>query len=169
MIPDERECIELLKRAGCGENVIRHIREVTRLAVKMAERCGADVNLVRAGAMLHDIGRGRTHGIEHGVVGAQMLREWGYPEELARIVERHIGAGIDEEEAEKLGLPRKNYIPETLEEKIVAEADNYAGEGEDGIRRLAERLLRKGSKKGYERVLRLHEEMKRCIPEDELL
>ncbi len=168
-IPDENECVELLKRAGCEENVIRHVKAVTRLAVKMAEKCGANVELVRAGAMLHDIGRGKTHGIEHGVVGAQMLREWGYTEELARIVERHIGAGIDENEAEKLGLPKKSYIPETIEEKIVAEADNYAGEGEEGIKRIAERLIKKGNKRAAKRVLRLHEEMKRCIPEEDLL
>ena len=168
-IPDEQECIELLKKAGCEDNVIEHVKSVARLAVKMAERCGADVELVRAGALLHDIGRGKTHGIDHAVVGAQMLREWGYPEELVRIVERHIGAGIDENEAEKLGLPKKSYIPETIEEKIVAEADNYAGEGEDGIKRLAERLVKKGNKRAAERVLKLHEEMKRCIPEEELL
>ena len=169
MIPDEKECIALLKKAGCEENVIDHVKTVADLAVKMAEKCGANVELVRAGALLHDIGRGKTHGIEHAVVGAQLLREWGYPEMLVRIVERHIGAGIDEEEAEKLGLPKKSYIPETLEEKIVAEADNYAGEGEEGIKRLAQRLIKKGSERAAERVLKLHEEMERCIPEDYLL
>ncbi len=163
MIPDEEECMALLKRAGCEENVIRHVKAVAALAVKMAERCGADVELVRAGALLHDIGRGKTHGIEHAVVGAQMLREWGYPEELARIVERHIGAGITAEEAKALGLPERDYIPETLEEKIVAEADNYAGEGEDGIRALSERLRKRRNPDAAERVISLHEEMKGCI------
>ena len=169
MYPDENECLELLKKAGCEENVIEHVKMVAELAVAMAEKCGADVELVRAGALLHDIGRGKTHGIDHAVVGAEMLRKWGYPEELVRIVERHIGAGIDEKEAEKLGLPVKSYIPETMEEKIVAEADNYAGEGEDGIRSLAERLIKKGSPEAAKRVLRLHEEMKPCIPEEYLL
>ncbi len=164
MYPDENECIELLKRAGCEDNVIAHVREVASLAVKMAERCGANVELVRAGALLHDIGRGKTHGIEHAVVGAELLREWGYPEELALIVERHIGAGIDRDGALKLGLPPKDYIPETPEQKIVAEADNYAGEGETGIKRLAEKLRKKGDVRAAERVTALHEELKHCIP-----
>ncbi len=161
--PDEKECMELLKRAGCRGPVIRHVLQVSALAVKMAEKCGADVELVRAGALLHDIGRGKTHGIEHAVVGAALLREWGYPEELVRIVERHIGAGITADEAERIGLPKKDYIPETLEERIVTEADNYAGEGEEGIKRLAERLRKKGNPGAAERVLALHNQMKRCL------
>ena len=40
------------------------------------------------------------------------------------IIERHIGAGIPKEEAVGLGLPEKDYIPVTIEEKIVAHADN---------------------------------------------
>ena len=51
-------------------------------------------------------------------------REYGYPEEVQNIVERHIGAGLSEDEAIKLGLPKKSYIPQTIEEKIVAHADN---------------------------------------------
>ena len=43
---------------------------------------------------------------------------------MLNIIERHIGAGITESEAEKLGLPKKSYVPETIEEKIVAHADN---------------------------------------------
>ncbi len=167
MYPDENECMELLRRAGCEDNVIEHVKQVASLAVKMAERCGANVELVRAGALLHDIGRGRTHGIEHAIVGAGLLREWGYPEELVLIVERHIGAGIDREGAEHLGLPPKDYIPRSLEEKIVAEADNYAGEGEKGIKEFAERLRKKGDERAAERVRALHEELKDCIPEEE--
>ena len=37
------------------------------------------------------------------------------------IIERHIGAGITEEEAVNLGLPKKSYLPETLEEKALIE------------------------------------------------
>ncbi len=55
---------------------------------------------------------------------AKIVREYGYPEEVQNIVERHIGAGLSEDEAIKLGLPKKSYIPQTIEEKIVAHADN---------------------------------------------
>jgi len=101
---------------------------VTRLAVEMAERLRSrgvevDVRLVEAGALLHDIGRSRTHDADHSAVGGRMIREMGLPEELARIVDRHIGAGIPRAEARKLGLPKGVYVPKTLEEKLVAYAD----------------------------------------------
>jgi hypothetical protein len=35
-------------------------------------------------------------------------------------VERHIGAGIPATEAERLGLPKRGYLPQIFEEKIVS-------------------------------------------------
>ena len=101
---------------------------MAKLALEMAGRLRArdlevDVELVEAGALLHDIGRGRVHDASHSAVGGRMIRELGLPEELARIVDRHIGAGIPKAEARKLGLPKGVYTPETLEEKLVAYAD----------------------------------------------
>ena len=55
--------------------------------------------------------------------GVEIARELGLPEPLVHIIERHIGAGIPMDEARELGLPESQYIPETLEEKIVAYAD----------------------------------------------
>jgi len=81
------------------------------------------MRLVEAGALLHDIGRSRTHDVDHAIVGAEIAREMGMPEELVNIIEAHIGAGIPADEAVELGLPEKHYFAETLEEKIVAYAD----------------------------------------------
>jgi uncharacterized protein len=39
------------------------------------------------------------------------------------VIERHAGGGISKEEAKKLGWPARNYLPKTLEEKIVCYAD----------------------------------------------
>jgi uncharacterized protein len=52
-----------------------------------------------------------------------MARRLGMPMELAHIIERHVGAGLTPEEANRNNLPRGSYIPETLEEKIVCYAD----------------------------------------------
>ena len=82
-----------------------------------------DHKLIEAGAMLHDIGRSQTHDVDHAAVGGKIVRELGIYELVARIVDRHIGAGIPQDEAKELGLPPGQYMPETLEEKIVCYAD----------------------------------------------
>ena len=93
-----------------------------------------DIRLVESGALLHDIGRSRSHEVDHAARGAEIARELGLPERLVHIIERHIGAGIPAEEAQQLGLPEGHYIPETLEEKIVAYADKLiSGRLEVGI------------------------------------
>lgn len=122
------KALSILKNL-CSENVVEHCLAVSEYAYELAlaiknKGYEVDVELVRLGGLLHDIGRSRTHGIEHGVVGAEILRELGFDEKLALIAERHIGAGITKEEAIELGLPPKDYLPITLEEKIVAHADN---------------------------------------------
>jgi len=128
-IPTRKECIGILLEAGTPEKVIKHCIAVSRYALCLAKKAAGkgnniNIKLVEAGSLLHDIGRSKTHGVEHGVVGAEIIRGLGFPEELALIVERHVGAGIPKSEAESLGLPPKDYLPLTPEEKIVAHADN---------------------------------------------
>ncbi len=117
--------LEILKKEKTPENVISHSIAVYKKAITIAANFeNADEDLIKKGALLHDIGRSKTHGIEHAVMGAKIVKDYGYSTEVQNIVERHIGAGITEDEAVKLGLPKKSYIPQTLEEKIVAHADN---------------------------------------------
>jgi uncharacterized protein len=125
---DFERALSILKEL-CPKNVVEHCLAVSDYAYELAlaiknNGYDVDVELVRLGGLLHDIGRSKTHGIEHGVVGAEILRDLGFDERLALIAERHIGAGITKEEAIELGLPPKDYLPVTLEEKIVAHADN---------------------------------------------
>jgi len=124
--------IELLRKENTPENVIEHSKAVCRKAMKIAANFdNADTDLIRKGALLHDIGRSRTHGITHAVEGVEIARKYGYGEDVLNIIERHIGAGITAEEAVKLGLPEKSYLPQTLEEKIVAHADNLISGSEE--------------------------------------
>jgi uncharacterized protein len=58
------------------------------------------------------------------VAGVAIARNLGLPEKLVNIIECHIGAGITAREAARLGLPEKDYLPGTAEEKIVSYADN---------------------------------------------
>lgn len=117
--------IELLRHMQCPENVIEHCIAVCRKSVKIASNFdNVDMDLLKKGAILHDIGRCQTHGIHHAVKGAEIAKKLNYSEDVCNIIERHVGAGITENEAIELGLPKKSYIPQTLEEKIVAHADN---------------------------------------------
>ena len=119
------EEIEILKKEKTPQNVIDHSIAVCEKAQRIALNFPkADKELIRKGALLHDIGRSRTHGIRHAVVGCKIAREYGYSKDVLNIIERHIGAGITKEESSALGLFEKSYVPQSHEEKIVAHADN---------------------------------------------
>ncbi|WP_421078374.1 TIGR00295 family protein [Methanothermococcus sp. Ax23] len=126
--PEFKKSYALLSKL-CEKNVVMHCLAVSvytyELGLKIKNK-GHNINLELAviGALLHDIGRCKTHGIEHGIEGGKILRKYNFNEELALIAERHIGAGIPKNEAVELGLPPRDYIPLTLEEKLVAHCDN---------------------------------------------
>lgn len=124
--------IEILKKVNCPENVINHSKAVCKKALEMSKDFNdVDKELIKTGALLHDIGRSKTHGIIHAIEGAKIAKELGFDERVCNIIERHIGAGIDENEAVKLNLPKKSYVPQTLEEKIVAHSDNLISGSEE--------------------------------------
>ncbi len=164
MTPEE--AIRLLREAGCSPDIIEHCQMVAEYAREIAEqynsRCGhdrpADIELVTIGALLHDIGRARSHRVKHVVIGAEIARSFGLDERIVRIIERHIGAGIPKHEAAKLGFPKKDYMPETIEEMIVAHADNLVDGTtrisiDERIRRMKRRRFRRDAIK---RMTRLH-------------
>ena len=130
-LPDYATCIKLLLHNSTPCNVINHVIFTAQTALEISRYLKMnDINInceiVLAGSMIHDLGRCETHQLDHGVVGAQILREMDFPEVLAQIAENHLFAGISTEEAGEFGLPAKNYIPSTLEEKIITYADNIS-------------------------------------------
>ena len=166
-IPSPGQCLQMLKDAGCSEDVIRHCKTVRRLAVKIAKRAHANVELVEAGALLHDIGRSKTQGIMHGVEGAKIAAQLGLSPKLVLIIERHLGAGIPLEEAVALGLPPKDYTPVTLEEKIVAHADNLIeNDQKHPIEVEVEKAFMRGQRKHAERLMHLHRELSKLCGMD---
>lgn len=155
----EEDCIGLLRRAGCSDGVIAHCRAVRDLALAYASDPLVDRDLVETGAFLHDIGRGVTHDLRHAEAGGDICRASGLDEAVAAIVERHIGAGLTADECSLLGLIPRDCMPRTLEEKIVAHADNLV----KGTRTIAleERLQHAIAlpKKQRKRIRRLMQEM----------
>lgn len=152
------EAISLLKKEGCSESVIKHSLTVSKNAKKIAEKIKAnsydiDVKFVEIASLLHDIGRSRTHGINHGIEGSKILRKI-YPE-FSRVCETHIGAGLDKKEAASLGLPAKDYLPKNLEEKVIAHADNIiAGDKVVNIEETIKKLM-KGLGKEHPAITRV--------------
>jgi uncharacterized protein len=134
-----------------------------RLASELRSRGhDVDVGLVEVGALLHDLGRARTHGVDHGVVGGEMARGRGLPEALVRVIERHIGAGIPADEAAAQGLPARDFVPVTLEERLVAYADKLTDRGVevDFEVTLGQYVAEHGERSPVvERMRGLHEEM----------
>ncbi|MEU4424031.1 HDIG domain-containing metalloprotein [Actinoplanes sp. NPDC024001] len=90
-----------------------------------------DLELVRAGCLLHDIGvyrlRESDHYIRHGVLGEELLRELGLPEELVRFCSHHTGVGLTRDDVLRQGLPLPagDYVAETDEEHLVMYADKF--------------------------------------------
>jgi uncharacterized protein len=149
-LPSAEQALKLLSQNGCSPQVIKHCKTVAAIATKIAKACqerglNVDSKLVKIGALLHDIGRSKTHTVDHVIIGAKIAKSLGLPKPVISIIERHVGGGISADEAEKLGWPVKSYIPQTLEEKIVTYADKLVEAGrrapiEQSIRKLTREL-----------------------------
>ena len=99
-----------------------------------------------------------------------MLRARGMDDAVVAIVERHIGAGLTAEEAAALGLPRKDYMPTTLAEKIVSQADNLIEEVRMPLAKAIKRATDRNMNALADRMERLHRELSQlcCIDIDEI-
>lgn len=172
-LPSRRQAWERLAAAAPPAWVLDHCRCVEALAVAMAQRAQArelvvDADLVARGALLHDIGRSKSQGVDHAHLGAGMLRAPPrMPEALARIVETHTGAGLTAQEAAAAGLPPLDYIPRTLEQRIVAHADNlYSGDKRLRLDQVLAKYQAKGLTDAAARIQALHEELGRLLDTD---
>jgi len=150
VIPDEAAALRLHEKYGSDERIVRHCQAVTKVALLLTEALAArnvavDKRAIAAGALLHDIGRTRTHEVQHGYVGAELLSAEGVDEVVLEIVRKHVGAGISKQEALTLGFPKGDYVPRTLEEKVVCFSDKMVSS--DSVRPFEEevrRFVRKG-------------------------
>jgi uncharacterized protein (TIGR00295 family) len=152
MIPDTEHGLALHKKYGSNDRVVSHCRacaEISRLLSAKAIQQGhkVDEEATVAAALLHDIGRSRTQLVTHGYVGAGILEKEGIDGVVVEIVRRHVGAGISAEEAASLGFPPGDYVPRTLEQKIVCFADKML-DGEKA--RPFEEEVKRFTKKGHD-------------------
>ena len=122
------------------EILITHSQSVKDLALNVAKQhpqWHVDLKIIEEGAMLHDIGiflcnapkilcTGTHLYIEHGYLGGRILRDENLPL-YANIAERHTGSGLTENQIreQNLPLPHQNFLPLSLEEKIICYADKF--------------------------------------------
>ena len=127
------------------DNELRHIlivhsQSVAHKALQIVSlhpELNIDRQFIEEAAMLHDIGIIKTnapgikcYGTEpyicHGILGAEMLRVEGFPRH-ARVCERHTGAGLSLNDivSQNLPLPHRDFLPETIEEKLICYADKF--------------------------------------------
>lgn len=121
------ESIKLLAEYGKGAAWVRHCLAVADSASKLGfvldSRYAIDHHYLWSAALLHDIGRCVTHDpIMHGVEGYNLLMKLGHNRE-AFVCSSHILFGLEASEALQFGLPAHDFIPRTIEQRIVPLVD----------------------------------------------
>ena len=78
-------------RYSYGQNLIMHTQEETQIGIVLAKEIGADVNVVRLGCLLHDIGKVVTEGDEgtHVEKGVQLAKKFGISEKVINCIAEH--------------------------------------------------------------------------------
>lgn len=119
--------------------VFTHCQIVAEIAQQIIaeKKLVISTELVSAGALLHDIGAYQfidNHGnfdhknyYKHALAGYTLLKKENFPEEICLIVQRHFGVGLTSEDIllQRLDLPKNDYRPKTIEERLVLYADKF--------------------------------------------
>ncbi|MDE2037620.1 MAG: ribonuclease Y [Patescibacteria group bacterium] len=100
-------------RTSYGQNVLQHSVEMAHIAGMIAEELGANVQVAKAGALLHDIGKALDHEVAgtHVEIGRRILQKFGAPEDIIKAMQAH----------------HEEYPYETIESRIVQTADAISG------------------------------------------
>jgi ribonuclease Y len=112
--PDILKLLGRLKfRTSYGQNQLDHAVETAHLAGILAAELGANIQVAKAGALLHDLGKAVDHEVEgpHALIGADLARRYGVPAPIVNCIAAHHG------EAEY----------ESLEAIVVEAADAISG------------------------------------------
>jgi len=92
-LPAEIVCLlgRFKYRYSYGQNMIQHTMEETKVGVEIARQIGADVNIVKLGCLLHDVGKILTDWEEgtHVERGVQLAKKFGLPEKVVNCIAEH--------------------------------------------------------------------------------
>jgi ribonuclease Y len=78
-------------RTSYGQNQLDHAVETAHLAGIMASELGANVQMAKTGALLHDLGKAVDHEVEgpHALIGADLARRYGVSPAIVNCIEAH--------------------------------------------------------------------------------
>jgi uncharacterized protein len=144
MIPDITQIEQLHRRYAVNDKVFKIVYEHCQIIAEIASWCVAknklavNEEILTAGCLLHDIGTyalfnedakitNRHNYLQHTILGAALLREEGFDERLSAMVRTHGLMGLSEQEitANGFGMPRTDYLPVTLEARLLCYADRF--------------------------------------------
>ncbi len=78
-------------RTSYGQNQHAHAIETAHIAGMIAMELGADVNIAKAGGLLHDLGKAIDHNVEgtHAVIGADFVKRYGGNDAVVNCIAAH--------------------------------------------------------------------------------
>src|SRR3990167_7787926 len=116
-------------RTSYGQNVLQHSIEMAHLAGMLATELGADVNVSKTAALLHDIGKAMDHEIQgsHVEIGKRILEKFGVDKKIILAAIAHHG----------------DYPYETLESIVVQTAEAISASRPGARRDTLENYLRR--------------------------
>jgi ribonucrease Y len=116
-------------RTSYGQNVLQHSVEMAHIAGMLAEELDGDVQVAKAGALVHDIGKAVDHEIQgtHVEIGRRILQKFGADEKIIQAMQAH----------------HEEYPYETIESIIVQVADSISGSRPGARRDTIENYLKR--------------------------
>ncbi|NHJ12626.1 MAG: HD domain-containing protein [Candidatus Thorarchaeota archaeon] len=144
-----------------GAHEFEHIKRVYGIAMKIGNKMGADLRILKPATLLHDIGRAKeeTSEISHSILSGEMSEE----------ILREVGYSDDEVQRVKAAIRTHRYSeglrPTTLEGEILSDADKLDAMGAIGIfRAIAQATVKNAGIEGFlkhsdEKLLKLRELM----------
>lgn len=118
---------EILKKLGrlkfrtsYGQNQLAHAVETAKIASVIAAELGANVEVAKAGALLHDLGKAMDHNTEgtHALIGAEFAKRHGVSPAVVNVIASH-----------------HHETDQTSVEAVIAEAADAISGARPGARR----------------------------------
>ncbi len=131
--PELVKLLGRLKFRVCnGQNVLKHSIEVAFIAAQIAAELGADVNVCKKAAILHDIGKAVDHEVigHHAHIGADIAKKFGMPDKIVDAIRAHH-EDPEPKSVESLIVFAANQIANNRPGAQVDNLDNFIRRMED--------------------------------------